>query len=87
MTSSWSGGYQGALTVTNTGTTALTSWKLSVVFPGGVTVTNMWNGINTGTTGTVTVANEPYNGSVAAEPPGCRRTAVRTGGAETHRTR
>lgn len=65
VTSSWSGGYQGALTVTNTGTTALTSWKLSVVFPGGVTVTNMWNGINTGTTGTVTVANEPYNGSVA----------------------
>jgi endoglucanase len=66
VTNSWSGGYQGALTVTNTGTTALTSWKLSVVFPGGVTVTNMWNGINTGTTGTVSVANEPYNGSVAS---------------------
>jgi endoglucanase len=65
VTNSWSGGYQGALTVTNTGTTALTSWKLTVGFPAGVTVTNMWNGINTGTTGTVTVANEPYNGSVA----------------------
>jgi len=65
VTSSWSGGYQGALTVKNTGTTALSSWKLTVGFPAGVTVTNMWNGINTGTTGTVTVANEPYNGSVA----------------------
>jgi len=65
VSNSWGGGYQGAITMTNTGSTSLSSWKLTVTFPGGVTITNMWGGINAGVNGTITITNEPYNGSVA----------------------
>ena len=35
--------------------------------PGGASVTNLWGGTNTGTTGTVKVANAGYNGSLGVD--------------------
>jgi endoglucanase len=64
ITNSWSGGFQAQVTLTNTGTVALSSWALSWTFPGSQQVSNSWNGILTQTGASVSVTNEPYNGSV-----------------------
>jgi len=37
-----------------------------MVLPGGATVANLWNGVATGTSGTVLVNNAVYNGVVPA---------------------
>jgi hypothetical protein len=55
-----------AIAIENTGTTAWTSWTLTWAFSNGQTVSSLWNGIETQSGANVTVANEPYNGSVAA---------------------
>ena len=55
-----------AITIKNTGTTALTSWTLTWAFANGQTVSSLWNGIETQSGANVTVKNEPYNGSIAA---------------------
>jgi len=39
----WSGGFQGTVTLTNTGTTALHSWYVAWEMPG-VTLVEVWNG-------------------------------------------
>jgi hypothetical protein len=65
LVSSWSGGYQGEVAVKNTGTTALTGWKVGLTLPSGQTITQVWNGTNSGTSGAVTVANAAYNGALA----------------------
>ena len=55
-----------AITIQNTGTTAWSSWSLTWAFANGQTVSSLWNGIESQSGANVTVANEPYNGSVAA---------------------
>lgn len=61
----WGSGFQGEVTVRNTGSAPLNGWAVKMTLPGGQTITNLWNGVNTGTGGTVTVRNAPYNGTVA----------------------
>ncbi len=41
--STWPAGYVGRYTVTNGGTTALTSWRVEFDLPAGTTVSNHWN--------------------------------------------
>jgi hypothetical protein len=55
-----------AITVENTGTTAITSWSLTWAFANGQTISSLWNGIETQSGANVTVTNESYNGSIAA---------------------
>ena len=55
-----------AITIDNTGATALTSWTLTWSFANGQTVSSLWNGIETQSGANVTVKNETYNGSIAA---------------------
>jgi mannan endo-1,4-beta-mannosidase len=64
--SQWSDGYvvQPA-TVTNTGTSAITGWRVTFVLPAGHTITGSWNATLSGTTGTVTATNVGYNGNLA----------------------
>ncbi|MCZ7436770.1 endo-1,4-beta-xylanase [Micromonospora sp. WMMC241] len=64
--SSWGGGFQGEVTVANNGSTALSGWTVRLTLAGGQTIANVWNGINTGTSGTVSVRNADYNGSLGA---------------------
>ncbi len=67
VTNQWTGGFGANITVQNTGTSAWTSWNLAFTFPAsGQSVTQGWNGIFTQSGQNVTVANESYNGSVAA---------------------
>src|SRR5215472_1929299 len=61
-----SGGFGAALSISNTGTTAWTSWSLTWSFANGQTVTQIWNGNVTQTGANVTVTNMSYNGSIAA---------------------
>jgi hypothetical protein len=61
-----SSAFGGAITINNTGSTALTSWTLTWSFANGQTVTQLWNGVETQSGANVTVVNESYNGGIAA---------------------
>ena len=64
MTNQWSGGFQGAITVSNAGD-AWTSWVLKFSFPGGQAATQGWGGVWT-TGSSPTVTNAAWNGAVPA---------------------
>jgi endoglucanase len=66
ISSQWAGGFGAAITINNTGTTALTSWTLTWTFANGQTVTDLWNGTETQSGANVTVTNLSYNGSIPA---------------------
>lgn len=62
----WGSGFGVDVTVTNTGTSAATSWKVTWTWAGSQKVTNMWNASYTQSGGAVSVTNTDYNGSLAA---------------------
>jgi Cellulose binding domain len=67
VVNSWSGGYQLQLTVTNTGTAALTDWTAAFTFADTAeSVSNSWNAAVSQTGTQVTATNENYNGSVSS---------------------
>ncbi|XRQ05567.1 cellulose binding domain-containing protein [Actinomadura welshii] len=65
-TGSWQGGFQGEVTVRNTGTAALTAWRTSWTFGGGQAVAQAWGARVTQDGAAVTAANETWNGTLAA---------------------
>ncbi|WP_245656359.1 lytic polysaccharide monooxygenase [Microtetraspora fusca] len=65
ITNQWQGGFQGEVTVRNTGTSSTTRWTVGWTLPSGQTITQVWNGISSQTGASVTVKNESYNGSLA----------------------
>ncbi len=64
--SSWSGGFVGSVTVSNTGTSALSAWTVTFSFGGDQKVTSAWNATLTQSIEYVTATSMSYNGSVAA---------------------
>jgi endo-1,4-beta-xylanase len=66
VVSKWSGGFQANVTVTNQAASAIGGWTVTLGLAGGQTISSLWSGVNTGTSGTVTVRNAPYNGTIAA---------------------
>ncbi len=66
MVNSWGGGFQGEVAVANNGSATLSGWTVHLTLASGQTITNVWNGINTGTSGAVSVRNAAYNGSLGA---------------------
>ncbi len=66
VTGSWGGGFQGEVTVTNTGTAPTTAWNVGWTYTGGQTVTQLWGGTHTQTGTTVSVRNASWNGALAA---------------------
>lgn len=66
VTNQWSGGFGASLTITNTSSTAINGWTLRFSFPGGQTITQLWNGGYTQSGSTVTITNASYNGSILA---------------------
>jgi hypothetical protein len=71
VTNSWSGGFQGQVVVTNTGSATLNSWQLGWTFPGDQVINDLWNGNSTQSGANVTVTNASYDGSLA---PGATAT-------------
>ncbi|WP_328912215.1 MULTISPECIES: GDSL-type esterase/lipase family protein [unclassified Streptomyces] len=66
ITSSWQGGYQGAITVKNTSGGSIRSWAVTIVPNGGAQITQAWNGtLTTGSNGSATVRSADWNGSLA----------------------
>ncbi|MFE9917019.1 cellulose binding domain-containing protein [Micromonospora sp. NPDC005553] len=61
----WNGGFVANVSVT-AGSTALTGWRVTLTLPSGASVSSLWNGLSSGTSGTITVANQSYNGRLAA---------------------
>ncbi|MFJ6851385.1 cellulase family glycosylhydrolase [Streptomyces sp. NPDC091271] len=62
----WPGGFQGEITIRNTGTGAVNGWNLGFTFADGQTVSNMWGGTPTQSGATVSVAPAGYTASIAA---------------------
>jgi endoglucanase len=65
VVNSWAGGFQAQIVVTDTGTTAATSWKLGWTWPGSQQINSGWNAVFTSSGTSVTATNEPYNGNIA----------------------
>ncbi|WUS97186.1 cellulase family glycosylhydrolase [Streptomyces sp. NBC_00708] len=61
----WQGGFQGEITIRNTGTAAIDGWTLGFAFADGQTITNMWGGTPTQTGGSVSVAPASYTSTIA----------------------
>jgi endoglucanase len=65
VVNSWPGGFQAQVVIGNAGSGATSSWKASWTFPSGQQVASGWSGVFTESGANVTVANEPYNGSIS----------------------
>jgi Cellulose binding domain len=64
----WGGGFTAAITITNTGTTAVNGWTLGFSFPGNQRVTQPgWGATFTQASGSANVSatNASYNGTIA----------------------
>ncbi|WP_406217264.1 cellulase family glycosylhydrolase [Streptomyces canus] len=65
VSSDWGSGFNAEVKVTNSGSTALSSWKVTWTWPGSQKVTSMWNASYTQTGSTVMATNASHNGAVA----------------------
>jgi hypothetical protein len=63
--STWTGGYQITINVTNTGTLDTTSWRTAFTLPGTDAIASSWNAVTTVSGQSVTGVNETYNGQLA----------------------
>ena len=62
--SQWATGFVAGVTVTNTGTTALTGWTVTFTFGGNQQVTSSWSVSLAQSQETVTASNLSYNGAL-----------------------
>jgi endoglucanase len=62
----WQGGFQGTLTVRNTGSAAVNPWSVTWTWPAGPTLASAWNATVTQSGGTVTAAAPSYQPALAA---------------------
>ncbi len=63
ISSSWPGGFNTNVTITNYGDT-INGWRLTWTFGAGQTITQLWNGTVTQSGANVTVTNASYNASI-----------------------
>ena len=66
ISNSWPGGFQAGISITNTGTTAITAWTLQWIFTGNQQISNLWGGVASAQGENVTVTNASYDGSIPA---------------------
>jgi chitinase len=64
--SDWGTGFEGKWTVTNTGSTSISSWTIEWDFPSGTSVTSAWDADVTSSGTHWTAKNKSYNGTLAA---------------------
>jgi O-glycosyl hydrolase len=63
--SQWPGGFTAQVVITNTGTSAISSWSLVFTFPGDQKLTQNYNGGFSQSGETATLTNASYNGAIA----------------------
>ncbi|MGI5214779.1 lytic polysaccharide monooxygenase auxiliary activity family 9 protein [Plantactinospora sp. CA-290183] len=78
LTGNWSGGFQAEVTVTNSGTSALSGWTTQWTWANGQTIGSLWNASFTQSGSSVTVRSSGHNGNLA---PGASATFGFTGSA------
>ncbi|HCA85408.1 MAG TPA: mannan endo-1,4-beta-mannosidase [Streptomyces sp.] len=66
VTSHWNDGFQGKVTVRNTGSSAIDGWSLEWTFPSGQSVTAMWGGTADQSGADVTVTSVSWTQRIAA---------------------
>lgn len=66
VSSTWQGGYQATVTITNRGTSAISGWTVTWTFANGEQITQLWNGSATTSGAAVSVTNVSYNGAIPA---------------------
>jgi Cellulose binding domain len=64
LTNSWNGGFQLGFTVTNNGTVPTHGWTVSWTWPGGQSVTQIWNATDTVTGSAFNAVNLSYDGAI-----------------------
>jgi predicted carbohydrate-binding protein with CBM5 and CBM33 domain len=65
LSSQWSGGYQGSVTVT-AGSSAIKSWSVALTYPSAPSIQQTWSATGTVSGNTLTATNASYNGALAA---------------------
>ncbi|MFE2263469.1 cellulase family glycosylhydrolase [Streptomyces griseosporeus] len=66
VTNDWGGGFNAEVKVTNTGTVALSGWKVTWTYSGAQKITNSWNATVTQSGQSVTATNAAHNGALSA---------------------
>jgi endo-1,4-beta-xylanase len=66
VVNSWAGGFQAGVVVTNSAASTLNGWTVHLTLASGQSISSLWNGVNSGTSGAVMVKNASYNGTIAA---------------------
>ncbi|GAA4422104.1 cellulase family glycosylhydrolase [Actinokineospora soli] len=61
----WQGGFQGDVTIRNTGTTPVSGWTLRWSFANGQTISHMWNAAHTQSGAQVSATNAGWNAMIA----------------------
>jgi cellulose 1,4-beta-cellobiosidase len=61
----WGAGFTATVTISNKGTAATSSWRVTWTWPGNQTITNAWNATVSQSGAAVTATNLSYNGTVA----------------------
>lgn len=69
----WGSGFTGAITVSNTGATAISGWTLTWAYSGNQQLNQSWNSTYSQTGQTVTVNSMSYNSSIA---PGANQSGI-----------
>jgi O-glycosyl hydrolase len=62
----WAGGFTANVVITNNASTAINGWTLAFTFPGDEKITDAWNGVATQSGENVSITNESYNSTIAA---------------------
>lgn len=66
VSSQWNSGFNGAISIENTGTTNITAWTLTWTWPGNQRISSAWDAQEKQSGDNVTLTNESYNGKVNA---------------------
>jgi hypothetical protein len=61
----WQGGFQSALTISNTGSTNLNGWSLTFSFANGQQISQSWNATYVQSGNLATLTNASYDGTLA----------------------
>ncbi len=64
--SQWAGGFVASVTISNTGSSAISGWTLAFTFPGDQKITTAWNGVASQSGESVSITNASYNGTIPA---------------------
>ncbi|WP_433415777.1 glycoside hydrolase family 6 protein [Microtetraspora malaysiensis] len=65
LVNQWQGGFQGEVSVKNTGTAQISGWKVTWTYANGQSITQLWNGSLSGSGSAVTVTDLGWNGALA----------------------